>query len=209
MKLVLRLESSVDSVPPTICFTDPACKSIHGRKRVILLWRQCDCHHPNEKSQSARKGEPFPIGFQILELRVLRTPQNSENWRDILRLIFHTEMAATLGKRKRQPDVIDDSTQSHGASDEETLRSRFQRAFEAKFKPLQGHTRPRVSATPEEIDPASSEEDSDWSGILDGDDNVETVKHDGIHNFCGPDSNSETKAFMVGTYHRFVPIFAR
>lgn len=39
MKFVLRSELLVDNVPPTICFTDPACKSTQGLNWVILGYR--------------------------------------------------------------------------------------------------------------------------------------------------------------------------
>jgi hypothetical protein len=36
VKFVFRPALSIDNVPPTICFTEPVCRSIQGLKRVMM-----------------------------------------------------------------------------------------------------------------------------------------------------------------------------
>ena len=57
-------------------------------------------------------------------------------------------MAMTLGKRKRVANVAS-AADENGSSDDDA-RARFQRAFEAKFKPLKSTPKPvPVAATVE------------------------------------------------------------
>lgn len=87
-----------------------------------------------------------------------------------------TAMAVTLGKRKRT-EVQRRVERDEGDSDDERVRQMFQRAFEAKFKPLKKHT---ASTSIEVSDQSASEvgdEASDWDGLSDGDNGVEIVDY--------------------------------
>jgi len=105
-------------------------------------------------------------------------------------------MAAPTGKRKR--DDSDD-----GSEDEGAVRARFQRAFEAKFKPLDVR---KPSPSPElivdDIEDDEDEEDletSDWEGLSDDDGAVEVVE---LAVFPSHDASAierEKKAFMVSS----------
>ncbi|KJX93018.1 hypothetical protein TI39_contig4448g00001 [Zymoseptoria brevis] len=113
-------------------------------------------------------------------------------------------MAILLGKRKRAavPVPVSKSKpeaqraaptrrrkESDASSDGESARALFQKAFEAKFKPLQVTKEKRKieigdeSEEDEREDDAGSDLDdedvsgSDWSGIEDGDEEVEIVQH--------------------------------
>lgn len=105
-------------------------------------------------------------------------------------------MAVSLGKRKRR-NHEDDAEES--GEDEVPLRALFQRAFQAKFKPLD---RGKSDAEHLEIDvPKSGEgeedEDDDWSGLSEDDDVVETIHTDPTSNNDLGSQNAERKAFMV------------
>ncbi|KAI6891536.1 hypothetical protein KC318_g15553 [Hortaea werneckii] len=92
-------------------------------------------------------------------------------------------MAISTGKRKRRDDVGDSN---HSNSDDDDIRARFQKAFEAKFKPLEVNQKPQKDAALEQNDAQEEEqddqddpEDSDWSGFSEGEeeDGVEVVSH--------------------------------
>ncbi|KAI7220153.1 hypothetical protein KC333_g2513 [Hortaea werneckii] len=92
-------------------------------------------------------------------------------------------MAISTGKRKRRDDVEDSN---HSNSDDDDIRARFQKAFEAKFKPLEVNQKPQKDAALEQNDAQEEEqddqddpEDSDWSGFSEGEeeDGVEVVSH--------------------------------
>lgn len=91
-------------------------------------------------------------------------------------------MAVSTGKRKRRDDV-EDSNQSN--SDDDDIRARFQKAFEAKFKPLEANQKPQKDAEQEQNDPQEDDqddpEDSDWSGLSEEEgeeeEGVEVVSH--------------------------------
>jgi len=74
-----------------------------------------------------------------------------------------------LGKRKRSapPDTVVTpriTKKSTPPSDDDAeLKARFQRAFEAKFKPLPD-TKPKRAPSPPSV-PSDDEDHSDWSGI--------------------------------------------
>ena len=117
------------------------------------------------------------------------------------------KMAATLGKRKRVATVHSASHES--SSDDDEARARFQRAFEAKFKPLKTTAKPvtAVAKVKAEIPAEKVEDDlsgSDWSGF--SGDEVEVEKSEGIeivnHGVVLEDDDdemrkAELKAFMV------------
>lgn len=106
-------------------------------------------------------------------------------------------MAVSIGKRKRQDDS--DGTEN-GSEDEGAFRVLFQRAFEAKFKPLE-----RSTSLPgdenSEMEEASNDasEDSDWSGLSEDEELVEVVRHGANQNGDQSPQKNERKAFMVGT----------
>ncbi|KAI7085867.1 hypothetical protein KC356_g5518 [Hortaea werneckii] len=90
-------------------------------------------------------------------------------------------MAVSIGKRKRRDKVEDSNTSS---SDDDDIRARFQKAFEAKFKPLEVNEKPQKDAAPEQHvaqednqDDTDDMEDSDWSGLSEEEDGVEVVSH--------------------------------
>ncbi|KAI6793091.1 hypothetical protein KC361_g6375 [Hortaea werneckii] len=90
-------------------------------------------------------------------------------------------MAISIGKRKRRDDIEDSK---HSSSDDDDIRARFQKAFEAKFKPLEVNEKPQKDAAPEQHvaqednqDDTDDLEDSDWSGLSEEEDGVEVVSH--------------------------------
>ncbi|KAI7354439.1 hypothetical protein KC354_g11140 [Hortaea werneckii] len=90
-------------------------------------------------------------------------------------------MATSIGKRKRRDDVEDSK---HSSSDDDDIRARFQKAFEAKFKPLEVNEKPQKDAALEqqvaqedEQDDSDDLEDSDWSGLSEEENGVEVVSH--------------------------------
>lgn len=115
-------------------------------------------------------------------------------------------MAVTLGKRKRRADAESGSSarrsRSESDEDDDTARALFQRAFEAKFKPLEKSTRPVSDDEDDEEDGQSGEEDaeSDWSGVSDEENAVEVVEHSQPEFNRDDEGNSGKKAFMVGFY---------
>ncbi|RMZ00749.1 hypothetical protein D0860_07870 [Hortaea werneckii] len=90
-------------------------------------------------------------------------------------------MAISTGKRKRRDDVEDANNSN---SDDDDVRARFQKAFEAKFKPLEVNQKPQKDAALEQDvvqeddqDDSDDLEDSDWSGFSEEEDGVEVVSH--------------------------------
>ncbi|KKY20663.1 hypothetical protein UCDDS831_g04710 [Diplodia seriata] len=115
-------------------------------------------------------------------------------------------MAIALGKRKRAEAKTAVAVSKRPVkqekpeeSDSEDMRDAFRRAFEAKFKPLDGVTKKEKAPEPEDEEKDGSEEDDEWEGIS-GDDEepgntVEVVE------ITGPTrsermSKAELKAFM-------------
>jgi len=77
---------------------------------------------------------------------------------------------------------VEDANNSN--SDDDDIRARFQKAFEAKFKPLEVNQKPQKDAALEqdvvqEDDQDDSDDlnDSDWSGISEEEDGVEVISH--------------------------------
>nr|POE56667.1 uncharacterized protein c3f10.08c [Quercus suber] len=104
---------------------------------------------------------------------------------------------AVLGKRKRRAPSRDLSREEVESSDED-MRARFQRAFEAKFKPLPQRTIP-ADSIPVETNQSVEEDDdiSDWEGITSADeDTVEVVHHHSEHEVSREEQKRELKAFM-------------
>lgn len=105
-------------------------------------------------------------------------------------------MAVTIGKRKRRNDV--DIREESASEDSDDLRTRFQRAFEAKFKPLKISPPPSKPGEVEEEDVAEQGEESDWSGFSeDAEDNVVVVDHARANSGNDEVRQHEVKAFMV------------
>lgn len=110
-----------------------------------------------------------------------------------------TSMAVSLGKRKRAPFKREQAHDS--GEDEQQLRSRFQRAFEAKFRPLE-----HAPIQPHKIDTTDSDSDStdeiskesDWSGFSDDeeDDPVEVVAHVAANGNLPEVHRSHQRAYM-------------
>jgi len=118
-------------------------------------------------------------------------------------------MAVMLGKRKRRADISDSGQQIDAPGDED-LRARFQRAFEAKFRPLGGVTplKSAVSAPDLSSESNSDGDDDDdddedgedrWSGLSDNDELVEVIRHDAVNRH--PETQSHAmRSYMVGRY---------
>ncbi len=177
MKLILSEESEVvESVPPTICLTLPACRSTQGRNRVIAITAQRGmCSAPVDARGVLRLGDilasrNFGVAFCL--------PSQVES------NINFTAMAPTLGKRKRLTRAeLEQSSRSPSppsdasGSDHEDLQAIFRRAFEAKFAPIEVdplNKAPKETILKEE-DPV---EELDWSGISsEEDDGVEVVEY--------------------------------
>ncbi|KAK5133158.1 hypothetical protein LTR08_008094 [Meristemomyces frigidus] len=115
-------------------------------------------------------------------------------------------MVVTLGKRKRVANAT--GTIDESGSGDEDARALFQRAFEAKFKPLKSAAKPVVAAaeTKAELQPEILDvdiSDSDWSGFS-GDEEeeleaegVEIVNHGVVVQDDDEDMRkAELKAFM-------------
>lgn len=101
----------------------------------------------------------------------------------------------SLGKRKRsQPR---DEDESH-PEDEDVLRARFQRAFEAKFRPLERSTTGPVKDERPALDDGHEEsDDSDWSGFSEADeDDVQVVAHSAPNGRHKDMDRSQQRAYM-------------
>ena len=118
-------------------------------------------------------------------------------------------MAVAIGKRKRSSISKDDRDVS---SDEDDVRARFQRAFEAKFKPLETSGKPSEPAQSGREQAAVEDgQDSDWSGLSEDDDGVqgdeigdvvEVVDHaTSKTNRDGQARQFDMKSFMVSLFH--------
>lgn len=112
-----------------------------------------------------------------------------------------------MGKRKRRAEGTREEPPANVRSgseseddDENTARALFQRAFEAKFKPLE--IKKIESKDEDEADEADQADglESDWSGLSEDEDAIEVIEH------SNPNANSEDgvdpgkKAFMVCWY---------
>ena len=118
-------------------------------------------------------------------------------------ILHTTHMAAVLGKRKR---LANQRTQSPSTSslrpsdtEHEDERDVFRRAFEAKFKPLDGtlkHQNDQVEGSRRKQDQEEQDE-SDWEGFESEDDTaVRVIEHNTVLK-QDPLSKTATKAFMV------------
>ncbi|KAK4548557.1 hypothetical protein LTR36_009467 [Oleoguttula mirabilis] len=114
-------------------------------------------------------------------------------------------MAVTLGKRKRTTGVVDRTDQNE--SDNEDARALFQRAFEAKFKPLESSAKPVKAAVKSHVgdeddvdddDGGNGNDESDWTGLSEDADEIviEIVNHDVVRSEDEEARRREMKAFM-------------
>ncbi|KAF1831197.1 hypothetical protein BDW02DRAFT_601001 [Decorospora gaudefroyi] len=118
-------------------------------------------------------------------------------------------MAPTLGKRKRvtreeleRPSRSASPSSGSGEdSGAEDLQAIFQRAFEAKFKPLPIEPKkPKIEETrieEEDEDSEQAEAESDWSGISSADDDaIEVIEYNPTLSTYSPSETTEKKVFM-------------
>jgi hypothetical protein len=167
-------------VPPTICLTLPACRSMHGRKRVIVVgvvelgwwWMR----GRGEGCSGVRNLGNDLLAWDSQRSNVLETTNGTAH--------TNFEMAPALGKRKRVTRAeLEQASRSSSPSDEsaaEDMQAIFRRAFEAKFAPLPSEPRkpkselkkPKIEEVPAKEAGQDEEEEelSDWSGISDDDD---------------------------------------
>lgn len=107
-------------------------------------------------------------------------------------------MAVTLGKRKRCDKALASEDQDSSSSGDENVRALFQKAFEAKFRPLKVRKPSKTNNPPvEEVDNAEEQEESEWSGLSGSERDVEIIEHDAPQNTDRDQLRRETKAFMV------------
>lgn len=105
--------------------------------------------------------------------------------------------SATL-KRKRNVQDHDSQSSHDSSDDEDTIRARFQKAFEMKFRPLETRKQSApVKRTEEDFKAEEESDDSDWSGFGDDDAVVETVDAGLSRDSDMLDPKAEKKAFMV------------
>ena len=108
--------------------------------------------------------------------------------------ISWNNMAVSIGKRKRrgEENVSDD-----GSEDEATMRARFQRAFEARFKPLETAKRMPTKSEVEEVSDVDDDDGSDWSGLSEDENTVQVIGHEDATRDGQQLLRQEKRAFMV------------
>lgn len=120
--------------------------------------------------------------------------------------------AEVLGKRKRRTPSHVTNKDEQDSSDED-MRARFQKAFEAKFKPLPQSIKTAKAITPKEISENNEgadddDDESDWEGISSGEDEiVEVINHRSEHDIDREEQKREMKAFMVYRFQYHIIIF--
>ena len=154
---------------------------------TIVLRRLYDLT-PESEVDFLPRPDPLACGaIKFLERRCATPPVFCEQ--------ISTTMAVSIGKRKRGSDPEADGD---GLEDEGALRARFQRAFEAKFKPLE-----RVEPIPSKADDEISDEEdegadeSDWSGLSDEAEAVVVVQHGSTEYDEQYSRRQDKKEFMV------------
>ena len=104
-------------------------------------------------------------------------------------------MAASTGKRKRDDDT--DGTDD-GSEDEGAMRARFQRAFEAKFRPLERSTFFAYDEAPvDDDDSDAGSDESDWDGLPDDEGLIEVGDYEATSKDSKDPQAREKRAFMV------------
>lgn len=123
-------------------------------------------------------------------------------------------MAGHLGKRKRRAESLKPTRKDSpsNSEDDAAVRAAFQRAFEAKFNPVEVEARPAAEPAGRVLEDDRSEEedeDEDWSGFS-GSENededeeseeeprIETVEFGAPRAMNREQEKAEKKAFMVG-----------
>ncbi|KAF2768693.1 hypothetical protein EJ03DRAFT_351887 [Teratosphaeria nubilosa] len=107
-----------------------------------------------------------------------------------------SEMSQSFGKRKRRADV-DVRGDENESADEKNIRARFQRAFEAKFKPLELEKPAKSEQSEDDDESDQSESDgSDWDGVSEDEITVEIVQHDSMNGRKRETDRQEMKVFM-------------
>ncbi|KAK6435679.1 pre-rRNA processing and 40S ribosomal subunit assembly [Oleoguttula sp. CCFEE 5521] len=108
-------------------------------------------------------------------------------------------MAITLGKRKRKEPAVPISKHEDASSDDDAAaRALFQKAFEAKFNPLEKVANATENAVSEIND---SLDDDSWDGLSEDDSvnvNVEIVQHQALDRVDPTQRKRELKAFLSG-----------
>jgi hypothetical protein len=105
-------------------------------------------------------------------------------------------MAVSIGKRKRGQD---DDIEGDSSQNEDDIRARFQRAFEAKFAPLP-QSKLSKAETVDEEDVDDEEDDSDeseWGGIEEDSNTVQVFDHESKMGDTSDAVARERKIFMV------------
>jgi hypothetical protein len=108
-------------------------------------------------------------------------------------------MAVSIGKRKRGED---DANPGVSSENEDDIRARFQRAFEARFAPLPQPKSSEVETLDEgdvddEEDDSEDSDDREWGGIEDDGDTVQVFDHQSKSGDAPDVVASERKGFMV------------
>lgn len=165
-------------------------------------------------------GELRPAGHHFFFFLAVRHRSGSKSWEcdgAPQALANHTQkhihipatMAVALGKRKRVEAKAPPVTKSNKRAakeesddDAEDLRDAFRRAFEAKFKPLDGAKKGAKAPAPVEEDDSDDSEDDEWEGISGEEDDDEEANTVEVVEVTGPMhseriSKGELKAFMV------------
>ncbi|QIW98648.1 hypothetical protein AMS68_004166 [Peltaster fructicola] len=108
-------------------------------------------------------------------------------------------MAVMLGKKRRRAEPEDHHEAAESSSDDEaTARALFQRAFEAKFKPLDKEALSLQPSEQESDESNDVEAEDDWEGVS-GSDDVEVIEvHDSGNAMDQASLSREKKAFMSG-----------
>lgn len=121
----------------------------------------------------------------------------------------HTTMTFTLGKRKRRDEVAKVAPvaskpktrpEPEPESDNEDLQAIFRKAFEAKFKPLDGAGKKKVVEEVVEEQEQDEDENEDWSGLSDEEEDenaIEVVELKSFERANDKADKQQMKAFMV------------
>lgn len=131
----------------------------------------------------------------------------SHDFMSVRHSTFTQSMATTLGKRKRRDEVTKSVASAASKSkvipepesDNEDLQAIFRRAFEAKFKPLQGAKKKEPEQVVAEVVQEDEDDDSDWSGISEAEkeDAIEIIELKSFERAADKADKQQMKAFMV------------
>ena len=108
-------------------------------------------------------------------------------------------MAMSMGKRKREDDEGDSEDDTEDGSN---MKALFQKAFEAKFKPLPPpETRPSYEEQPVPDEDSNDSDESEWDGLPEDNEQVEVIDHDASRLKDLVDEIRERKSFMASRCH--------